>query len=120
MPENVGVRVPDSPQHARCHLTGLHTQFGVDARDNHIEEGEQLLVLVERTIFEDVDLDAGQDAKGRDPLVQLHHHAKLLYETLLVQTVGNGEAWAVIGQSDVVMAECLRGQSHLLDRAAAV
>ena len=43
---------------------------------------EQLLVLVERAVFEDVDLHAGENAKRREVGVELVDHFELLAEAI--------------------------------------
>ena len=47
-------------------------------RDDHVEAREEVLVAVEGAVFEDVDLDASEDAKGREPLVELVEDVELL------------------------------------------
>ena len=49
---------------------GVHAQLRVHARDHDVDAREQLLVLVERAVVEDVDLDAGEDAERRELLVE--------------------------------------------------
>ena len=67
----------------RCgHGRLLHAQLGVHAGHDHVESGQQLLVLVERAVLQDVDLDAGQDSERRELLVELGHHVELLAEPL--------------------------------------
>ena len=50
----------------------------MDAGDHHIELGEQLVLLIERSVFEDVDFDPGEDAKRRELGIQLADHIELL------------------------------------------
>ena len=45
-----------SPRHRR----GIHPQLRMRRRDHHVELAEQRVVLVERAVVEDVDLDAAQ------------------------------------------------------------
>ena len=60
----------------------LHAQLRVHARDDDVELGEQLVVLVERAVVEDVDLDAGEDAERRELLVELVDDVELLAQPL--------------------------------------
>ena len=66
--EDVGPRVADRADHPPGHRGGVHPQLGVHAGDPDVELGQQLVVLVERAVVEDVDLDAleqGEPAPGR-------------------------------------------------------
>ena len=60
----------------------LHPQLRVHARDDDVEPREQLVLLVERAVVEDVDLDAGEDAERRELLVELVDDVELLAEPL--------------------------------------
>ena len=99
--------------HAPGHLRRLHPQLGVDARDDDVEPGEQRLVLVEGTVLEDVDLDAGQHAKRRHFLVQLRDHLQLAEEPLGVEAVRDREPRAVVGEDQVLVPEGGGGLGHL-------
>ena len=46
--------------------------------DDDVELGEQVVVLVEGPVVEDVDLDAGEDAEGRELLVEAGDDVELL------------------------------------------
>ena len=75
----------------------LHPQFRVHARHHHVEPGEQLLVLVERPVLEDVDLDAGEDVERRQLHVQVRDDLELLAQALGISpcaTVSRG-LWSV-------------------------
>ena len=39
-------------------------QPAVDGADHHVEPGQQLVLLVERAVGQDVDLDAGEDPEA--------------------------------------------------------
>ena len=65
VPEDVGVGALDRPQHPGGHAPGIHPELGVHAGHDHVESGQQLVVLVERAVLQDVDLDPGEDAEGR-------------------------------------------------------
>ncbi len=90
------------------------------ARHHDVEAGQQLRVLVERTVFEDVDLDAGEDAERGEVRVQRLDHLELAFEPLGVETVGDGETGAVVGEGQVLVTERGRRLGHLRDGASAV
>ena len=54
----------------------------MDARDHHVELRQQLVLLVERAVVEDVDLDAGEDPERSQLLVQLGDQRQLLAQSL--------------------------------------
>ena len=58
--------------------SALILQLGVDARDDDVELGEQLVLLVEGAVLEDVDLDAAEDAQRRQLLVEPVDEVELL------------------------------------------
>ena len=74
--EHVDVRARDRGDHPARHRLGFHAQLRVHARDDHVDAREQLLVLVERAVVEDVDLDAGEDAERREILVELRRRLR--------------------------------------------
>ena len=92
----------------------------MDACDNDVELGQESFFLVERAIFQDVDLNAGQKAKRRQLLVECRDHLELFFEAFRAQPVGDTEAGAVICKNKIVMAELGRCLGHLEDRAPAV
>jgi hypothetical protein len=68
--------------------------FGVHARDHDVELREQVLVLIERPVVKDVDLDAGEQPERRQPLVELAYERKLLAQPVADSpraTVSRGE-----------------------------
>ena len=92
----------------------------MDAGHHHVELGEQLLVLIERSVLEDVDLDAGQDAERGQLGVELGDDLELLAQALGVEPVGDGEPGAVVGECPVAVPELPRRLGHLPDGAASV
>ena len=56
-------------------------------------------------VLEDVDLDAGQDAKRREPFVEVAHDVELLSQPLDAQPVRHREPWGVIREDDVLVAD---------------
>ena len=85
MTEDVGVRVGHRRDHAVGHRLLAHAELRVHARDHDVELGEQVVVLVEATVFEDVDLDAGEDAERRELVVEPRDHLELLAQPLGVE-----------------------------------
>ena len=71
MPQDVDGRVRDGADHPRGHLRRRHPQLRMHRRDHDVERLQQVLVLVERAVLVDVDLDAGQDAERGQPLVDV-------------------------------------------------
>ena len=80
--EDVDVRRGDGPHHPLGHRLALHPQLGVDAGDDDVESAEHVVVVVERAVLEDVDLDAGEDAERRQLLVELGDVGQLLLQSL--------------------------------------
>ena len=74
--------------------SAVHAQLRVHARDDDVELGEQLVLLVERAVLEDVDLDAGQDPERRQLLVELGDDVELLAQPLGGESVGDRSAAA--------------------------
>jgi hypothetical protein len=118
--QDVGVGTLDGGQHALRHGGRLHAQLGVHTGDDDVQLGQQVEVLVERAVLEDVHLNAGQDPEGRQILVQLRQDAKLVPQPLSVEPVRHGEAGAVVGQDQVLVAQRTRRLCHFADRAATV
>src|SRR4051794_16353398 len=92
----------------------------MDTGHHDVELRQHLVGVIECAVLEDVDLDTGEDAKGSHFLVEGGDIRQLLLETLLAQSVGDGQARRVIGQHHVLVTEVARGARHRLDRRAAV
>ena len=120
MAEDVHVRVSDGLEQAWRQLGGGLAQQAVHARDHHVQARKQFGLLVEAAIGEDVDLDAGEDAKGSQRLVKLAHDFELGAEAAGVQAARDLERRRVVREDDVLMAERDGRLRHLLDRRAAV
>ena len=120
VPEHVHPRVGDRRDHPPGHGVALHAQLRVDARHHHVELVEQAWFLVKRSVVEDVDLDPGEDAERRQPLVEFADDPKLPAQPLRIKSVRHGQPGRVVGQRDVAVADRPCGGRHLLDRAPAV
>ena len=75
---------------------------------------EQVRLLVERTVLEDVDLDAGQDAKRREPFVDIAHDVELLAQPL--DAIGEPLAAFERVADQGVSLEALEDGSRLVQR----
>jgi hypothetical protein len=118
--EDVGVRALDGGHHPARHLRRVHLELRMHTGHDDVEPAQELGILVERTVFEDVDLDAGEDPKRRHLGVQRLDHLELAHQAFGVETVRDGEARAVVGEGPVLMAESRGRVGHLCDGAATV
>jgi hypothetical protein len=75
--QHVQVRVTDRGHHPLGHRLGGHPQQGMDAGHHQVQPGQQVLPLIQRAVFQDVDLDPGQDPERRQPGVQLADQLEL-------------------------------------------
>ncbi len=115
------MRVRDRGKHPPGHPRRVVAQLAVHRADHQVQPGEQLVLLVQRAVVEDVDLDAGEDPEAvRQLLVQLRHVVELAAQAVGGQPVRDLEPRRVVGEHEVLMAEVGRGQRHLLDRGTAV
>src|SRR5487761_959065 len=89
--EDVHVRVADGGEHPWCHLRRRHPELRMHACHYDVELREQVRLLVERAVFEDVDLDAGEDPKRREPFVDAAHDVELLAEPISAQPARHRE-----------------------------
>ena len=77
--------------HALGHRARLHRQLRVHARHDNIELREQVALLVEATVVEDVDFDAGEDSEWCELLVEPCNDRELLAQPIGRQTVRDAE-----------------------------
>jgi hypothetical protein len=63
----------------------------VHAGDDDVELGEQIVVLIQRAVLEDVDLDAGEDPERRELLVEVVHDVELLAQPVGGEALGHSE-----------------------------
>ena len=90
------------------------------AGDDDIEASEQILLEVERAVFQDVDLHPGQDPERRERGAHLVDLVELGEQPFAIEPMRNGQTGGVIGENEVLVSEALRGASHRFDRRAAV
>src|SRR3546814_10286918 len=100
------------PIYPAGHLVAWHAQLGVHARHDHVETLEHVLVLVERAVLEDVDLDAGEDPERSQLLVQALDLVELLEQPLPVEPVRDGQTRRVVGEHQVLVAQRHRRAGH--------
>jgi hypothetical protein len=77
----------------------------VHARDHDVDAREHLVVVVERAVLEDVDLDAREDAERRELLVERRDDLELLGEAVTREPVRDREARRVVGEREVLVPE---------------
>ena len=119
--EDVEVRVLDRREHPPGHPGALVAESAVDGADHDVEPGEQLVLLVERAVGEDVDLDAGEDPEAlRQRVVDRGHVVELSRQPVGGQPAGHLQPRRVVGEHHVLVPELDRRERHLLDRRAAV
>ncbi len=102
------------------HFNGFQIHVAVHAADHQIQLGEGVGREVERAIFHDVTLDAGEDADTERPLVQCAHMPRESYGARFIQAVGHGDGLRMIGDGDVFVTHVLRRLGHLLQRRPAI
>ncbi len=90
------------------------------AGDDDVETVEQAVLLVERAVLVDVDLYAGEDAKGCRPEVEPPHLLELLAQPFPGEASGHGKSRRVVGEGDILVTQRARRLGHLQDAAAAV
>ena len=73
-------------------LRRIHPELGVHAGHDHVESGQQLLVLVQRAVLQDVDLDPGQDAERGQLVVELGDDLELAAQAL------GSSPWATVSR----------------------
>ena len=121
MAQDARVGVLDGAQHAGGHLFAALLKAGVDAGDHHVHLGQHFVVQVERAVGEDVDLDAGEDADAAFHLpVDFADALNVFERALLVEAIGHGQVFGVVGDGDVLVAAGQRGLGHLADGVVAV
>ena len=86
------MRAGDGRQHALGHRPGRHPELGVHAGHDDVKPREQVLALIEAAVFEDVDLDPGQDPERRQIGVQLLDQRELRRQPLGRQPVSHRQA----------------------------
>jgi len=119
--EDADVGILDGAEDAGSHLFCGLIEVGVDAGYDDVHLGEGGVVEVEGAVGEDVDFDAGEDADFA------FHFGVYFADALdvgegagVVEAVGHGEVFAVVGDGDVGEATREGCFGHLTDGVAAV
>jgi hypothetical protein len=86
------MRVLERRQQAIRHRGALRSELRVNAGDDHVEGREQGLLLIERSVLQDVYLDAAQDAERCQASIELGDRVELLPQALGVQAARDLEA----------------------------
>jgi len=125
MAEDADVWVLDGTEDTAGHLVGGLVEVGVDAGYDDVHLGEGGVVEVEGAVGENIDFDAGEDADLSFELllefgVDLSDALDVGQGAGVVEAVGHGEVFAVVGDGDVGEAAGEGGFSHLTDGVAAV
>ena len=103
------------------HLLGGLVEAGVDAGDDDVHLGEGGVVEVEGAVGEDVDFDAGEDADASFHFgCRLRGWLDVGEGACVVEAVGHGEGFGVVGDGDVFEAAGEGGFGHLADGVATV
>ena len=95
-----------------------HLQLRVHARDDDVELGEQLVLLVERAVLEDVDLDAARGCAAARAPRSAGRRVELLAQPVGLEAVRDREPGRVVGHREVLVAELGRGAGHALRPAS--
>src|SRR6266550_3434099 len=120
MADHVDVWMRGGAEHAFIHGRRFLAQLDVWRGDDHIEYFKHRVGQVERSVLEDVDLDALEKRHALYLLLHLGHLARLRDQALSVESVNDRDAGRVIGDTEVPVAERLRALGHLQHRGSAV
>ena len=121
MAEDADVRVLDGAKHPLGHLLLGLIEERMHAGDDDIHLGEDFVGEIERAVAEDVDFDAGKDTNLPVQLsVDLADALHVLQGAGVVEAVGHGQIFGVVGDGDVVVAAGDAGLGHFADGVFAV
>ena len=102
-----------------------HLGFGegedvVDGSDAVVELGEDVIVKVERAIFEDIDLGAGDDLEFFESFVEFSNGRDLFQEAIFAEAVRLEGGFRMIGDAKILQAVVDGGGGHFFERVAPV
>ena len=103
MGEHVDMRILDGRQRAPRQLLRRLATAGVDAGDDDVEAGEQLVRVVERRVGADLELGAMEDPERRELGVQPRDLGALRLDAVRGQAARHPERRRVIGEHDVLV-----------------
>ncbi len=115
--EETGV---DGREEALGHLVSGELEVAVDGADDPVGATEEVVVHVEGAVFEDVDLDAGEDPDSVDSGVGCGDGVEVAGEAVGSHAVGDPDVLRVVGDGDEGVAEVPGGFGHLDDGVAPV
>ena len=92
----------------------------MDARDDIIEGGEDLVREIQRSILENIAFGAGEDAEIAVGGVEFRDAGDLRGEALFVEAVRLERRLRVVGDAEVFEPQFLRGGDHIFESGAAV
>ena len=120
MRENIHVRIPQRPDHARGDLLARLTKRGVGRAEHQIELGEHLVRQIHAAVRVDFRFNPLQDPKILHAGIHLINLGPLEFRAFEIQPARNAQPFAVIGHRDIVQSARPRGLCHLLDSKAAI
>ena len=94
--------------------------MGVDAGDYEVHLFEDGVGEIERAVGENVDFDSGEDADAVDFVVRGADAFDVLDRALVVESVGEGEVFGMVGDGHVLVAVGAGGLGHFFDGVAAI
>ena len=120
MAEHGDMRVFHGSYDALGHFGLGHGEGRVDARNDIIERGENLIRKIQRSILENVAFGAGEDAKIAVGSVEFRDAGDLRGEALFIEAVCLERCLRVVGDAEVFESEFLCGGDHVFESGAAV
>jgi len=115
--EEVGL---DGAKESVGHRVGGEVELFVDAADDPVAGGQQVVIHVEFAILEDVDFDAREQADAVDIRVGVVNAIDMRFEAIGGHAVGDAHGLGVVGDGDVLVPEVAGGAAHLFDAVRAV
>ena len=121
MAQNAHIGVFNGPEHAGSHFLAVLIETGMHAGDDDLHLRQHLIVQIQSAVGQNIHLDAGEDADAALHLAVHRADALDVFERpLLIQAVGHGQVFRVVGDGDVLVAASQRGLSHLADGVVSV
>ncbi len=114
------VRVFDGAEQPVGNLLTRLVLAVVDAADDPVGLGQNIVGQIKFTVFQDIQFDTLQDGDPLHPFVQLIDFLPLLPQSFGVQPVGHGDTFGMIGNRDIFQATTLGFGDHFLQRVLPV
>src|SRR5580658_4780175 len=109
MSDDRRVRILDGFQQTLGHFGRVLTENGMHAGDDEIHLGQHVVGEVEIAVGENVDFDAGENGDALDLLAGLANARNMRNGARVVEAVGEGQVFGVVGDGDVFVAANLGG-----------